>query len=693
MTQPTGAEVDLLDAVPAAHMVTDLSGRIVRANTLLRSWVELHADTTIRDLVTPSGCLYFESVITPTLSLGGELSDIALELQVRGEVRHTLWAARRVGGDTVHWVGIDVTARRQHERELTAVQRRLARLQRLSSELLVVNTVEAIADVLLAHVVDGVKADRGLVAVGGDGDGVEIVARRGLATAPPPASDLDEPGVREAVHEGRPVFSTSEPGTDPARPDEATQTAVIPLVSGQNLGVVVLRLARAAPYSENEKELLVAAVDITSSSVERAQLLRRLETVARRNDGLSSLLHAMEADTSVRARAQRMADLLVPEFCDMAVVDLDELAPDLAGLRHVDPSKEEVVRWLHQRKGSWDTAGAAARRDESRRRANRDSMTYDALAAAGLDRGEAVAVHDLGLDSFVRIPLVARSRTIGTLSLGHAARDGRGAYDVDEFHGRLADACALSLDNARLYEHERGIAQQLQAALLPGRLPVDRRFSLHYFYQAGRDAVQVGGDWYDAFLLDGGARLALMVGDVVGGGVAAARTMGKLRTVAQAFGQEGRGVAATLAGLQRFAARERDALGTSVVYAEVDLAARTMQYGCAGHPPPVLVTPGRSPELLDGGRGVLLGVLKDQEPPVATVTLPPDSSVVLYTDGLVERPGPTITESIDRLRRTLHERPELAVRPSELAAALHSDAHIDDTCVLTLRVTAGSPSK
>lgn len=691
MTRSTGSDVDLLDTVPAAYMQTDLAGRIVRANELLRSWVDLGAhgeSVSIMDLLTASSGLYYESVITPSLALGGELSDVVLELRVDGSVRHTVWAARRADADAVHWFGIDVTARRTHERELIAVQRRLARLQRLSSELMAVHRVDAIGDVLLEHVVDGVKADRGVVAIVRDEGGIDVVARRAIATGSLVAADLEnDPLVQEAVRRREPSYATAPPGSDPERPDEATQSAALPLVSGRGLGVVLLRLSRASPYTDEEKDLLAAATHIASSSVDRAQLLQRLETVARRNVSLSMLLHAMEEQTSVRDRAQRMADLLVPEHCDLAVVDLHEAAPELAGLRHVDPSKEEVVRWLHDRTRASDVpAFGPALEREHRRPTVHVVPTDEELAAAGLNEREAAAVRFLDLASYVRIPLIARARMIGTLTLAYAEAHRHGAYDAEEFFGRLADACALSLDNARLFEHEREIAQQLQDALLPERMPTDRRFSLHRFYRAGRDIGHVGGDWYDAFLLDDD-RLGLMVGDVVGGGVSAARTMGKLRTVAYAYARDGRGVEGTLAGLHRFATDVPAALASSVFYAEVSLADRTVRYGSAGHPPPVVIDPECEPRPLDGGRGPLLGLLEGDEPAVATSSLAPGSAVVMYTDGLVERRSRMVGDGIDLLLAVLRDQPELAVRPAALAGAIDSGDRTDDTCVLTLRLS------
>lgn len=680
---PTGTAVVPLDDLSAAYMVTDLRGRIRAANARLREWVGGGSNVesmTIQGLLTASSVASYESVVVPSLTANGELSDVAFELDLEQGVRHTVWAATVAREDEVHWIGIDITDRRRQDLELIAVERRLARLERLSSHLLSAGSVESIGEVLLSHVVDGVKADRGIVAIG-DGTGeLEVVAGQSLSvTLPLPPSPGDDALVAASMARGVPLFDTlPTTGAD----DGDLQAAAIPLMSEDGVvGVVSLRLARATPHSAEEQDLLVAAADITSASIARARLHARLQLAAQRDASLSALLHAMEAETTVRDRARCMADRLVPEYGCMAAVDLSELAPDLAGLRHVDRSLEPTVRRAHDHLRASSATPVRPGLDAD----DRLRVAYAEVVVAELAPDVAKAVDELGLQSLIRVPLVARARRIGTLTLGSATLEGV-SQDVREFYGRLADACALSLDNARLYEEERGIARQLQEVLLPDRLPADPRFRLHHFYESGRDAFQVGGDWYDAFLI-GRDRLGVTVGDVVGGGITAARTMGKLRTVARAFAVDGRGVAETLAGVHRFASTEDDAVASSMIYAEVDLTQRTIEYASAGHLPPVLVAPGADPELLSGGRGILLGLNRERTLQVATAAIPEGSTIVMYTDGLVERPSRVIDDSIRDLQRILRDDPTLATRPDALACATASVERTDDTCVLSLTLT------
>lgn len=692
LTGPTA--VDLVDDAPAAVMVTDVAGRIIDANKLLRSWAETvdGPARSLQEMLSVSSCLHYESALAPTLVLSGELSDVVLELQVDGSsVRSTLWAARRVGDDEVHWVGLDITTRREREREFVAPQRRLARLQRLSAALVAPRTPEEIGDALLRHLVDGIKADYGTVKLVNRTGTVDTVATASIADTvrvDPIPSEL----VHAVIEDRRPTFVTGGLDEATAPITARSQLAVLPLVGESVLGVVSLHLSRTAPHEEDERQLLLAAVEMATSSLDRTILLRRLEEIARLNADLSRLLYAMEDKTSVSERAQSMAEHLVPDHADMAAVDLVELAPALAGLRHIDPSKEPAIHWLHRRLGARATARTQPVARERRPAWDHGALTATELSGADLDPAELEVLATLEVERYVRIPLSARGRTIGTLTLASSQR-GQAPDDTnDEFYGRLADACALSLDNARLYEHERGIARQLQSALLPERLPDDPRFSIHTFYEPARNELLVGGDWYDAFMLDAD-RLAVVVGDVVGGGVAAARTMGKLRTVTHAFSQDGRGVAGTLAGLHRFATRVQDALASSIVYLEIDLAAATVDYGSAGHLPAVLVAPGSDPIALWAGRGPLLGVAGSVDPNVARITLAPGSSIVVYTDGLIERPERSIDRGISELVTALSEDPTLVDRPHDLARRLGSQLRDDDTCVLTVRFTGSDDAE
>jgi PAS domain S-box-containing protein len=239
-------------------------------------------------------------------------------------------------------------------------------------------------------------------------------------------------------------------------------------------------------------------------------------------------------------------------------------------------------------------------------------------------------------------------------------------------------------------QREHGIAQYLQRSMLNGRLPRGAGLELAYRYAPGENALEVGGDWYDAFWLDGRS-IGLVVGDVVGRGLEAAATMGQLRSAVRALACTGLGPAALLGALERFGRRHDVGETATLVYAELDLSTAELRYACAGHPPPALLDPDDAPELLWQGRSRPLGVDGPAEQrPEGHRRLAVGSTVVLYTDGLIEdraRPG---EDGLVRLVSAMHGR---ALEPVDALAAGLADAlapspRADDVCVLTARLTA-----
>jgi PAS domain S-box-containing protein len=255
-------------------------------------------------------------------------------------------------------------------------------------------------------------------------------------------------------------------------------------------------------------------------------------------------------------------------------------------------------------------------------------------------------------------------------------------------------------EEQRQSEHE--ISELLQRSLLPllAELDVNGQ-GLAVRYEPAVDALEVGGDWYDAIALPSGL-LAVAVGDVVGKGAAAAAVMGQLRSAARVLLLEGHGPAQVLTTLDHFARRIPEARCSTMFCALIDPAAATVTYSSAGHPPAILdrgpaVGPGEPGfALLEDAQSVPLAVLDDLERPQATATLPPGSTLLLYTDGLVERRGKSIDVGIAAAAAVLAE--ARAMPPADcagrLAGQLIGEAHDDDAAFLLYRypVPDGIPS-
>jgi PAS domain S-box-containing protein len=239
----------------------------------------------------------------------------------------------------------------------------------------------------------------------------------------------------------------------------------------------------------------------------------------------------------------------------------------------------------------------------------------------------------------------------------------------------------------RARRREREIAQQLQRSMLAGELPRSPQVEVGASYRPADDALDVGGDWFDAFWLSD-HRVGLVVGDVVGRGIEAAATMGQLRSATRALASTGLPPAQLLEALDDYGARHRVGYMTTVVYAEIDLEAHELRFACAGHLPPAIAGASERTQLVWEGRSLPLGLCaKDEsERTEARCHLEPGSAVVLYTDGLVERRDQAIDARLDRLVAEVEA--NRAEPPDRLAAhllhALEAGEHQDDACAMAL---------
>jgi GAF domain-containing protein/anti-sigma regulatory factor (Ser/Thr protein kinase) len=209
----------------------------------------------------------------------------------------------------------------------------------------------------------------------------------------------------------------------------------------------------------------------------------------------------------------------------------------------------------------------------------------------------------------------------------------------------LAGRLGQGLQRVHQVDQQRETALALQHAILgPAHLP--HGFAVRY--QAASRPLQVGGDWYDIFDLEDG-RIALIVGDCVGHGLAAATVMGQVRSACRALLFENPSPGAALAGMDRFAARLSGAQCTTAVCAVLNPDTGELVYSSAGHPPPILVHADGTTRKLDDGHTIALGVRPDWPRPEARVTLPARATLLLYTDGLVERRRSPLDAGISRV--------------------------------------------
>jgi sigma-B regulation protein RsbU (phosphoserine phosphatase) len=238
---------------------------------------------------------------------------------------------------------------------------------------------------------------------------------------------------------------------------------------------------------------------------------------------------------------------------------------------------------------------------------------------------------------------------------------------------------------------EKGIALELQRSMLSATFPETPQLDIGVAYHPAEQGLEVGGDWYDAFWVDDGATVGLVIGDVVGRGIGAAATMGQLRSAVRALAGTGLAPGELLSALDGYVRRHGVGQMATVAYATLQLESRELCYACAGHPPPLLLSPGREPAFVWDGRSVPLEAYSTPAPRgEGTLELAPGATLLLYTDGLIERRAKSVDEGLERLRSAAdrhHDAPAGALAAA-IVRSLRDDSAADDVCLLAARLTA-----
>jgi serine phosphatase RsbU (regulator of sigma subunit) len=240
----------------------------------------------------------------------------------------------------------------------------------------------------------------------------------------------------------------------------------------------------------------------------------------------------------------------------------------------------------------------------------------------------------------------------------------------------------VAVDHAEQFRRERDAAVTLQRSLLPQRLPRLQRVGFAWRYLPGAAGTYIGGDWYDVIPLDG-QRVALVIGDVMGRGLRAAAVMGQLRATARAHASSDLGPAAVLARLDTAVAGLEQEQITTALFAILDPATRSLTVASAGHLPP-LVTTGREAYYLDVEPGPPLGAGQAVYPELS-ITLPEESTLLLFTDGLVEDRHRPVEVGMESLRTAAVRVTDPETLCDRALSSLGRDsAHDDDTAMLAV---------
>ncbi|WP_327136549.1 SpoIIE family protein phosphatase [Streptomyces sp. NBC_01340] len=419
----------------------------------------------------------------------------------------------------------------------------------------------------------------------------------------------------------------------------------------------------------------------------------------------------------VTRTAEELAEVAVTGFADFVTVDLLESVAQGEEPQSVPPGKSVTVRRTAQRSvlegcpesvvppgGTTvypaDSLPVLALVDGRGTRHRSDDPALRAWVESSPARAQTVGKYLI--HSVMMVPLRARGVTLGMVHfLRHRTPESFGQDDLLLAEEIVARA-AVSVDNARRYTRERRTALALQRSLLPERSPALTAVEVAYRYLPAGSGADIGGDWFDAIQLSG-ARVALVVGDVVGHGIQASATMGRLRTAVRTLadvdlapdelltqlddlvirldreeGPEARGRAGETSG----------EIGATCLYAVYDPASRRCTLARAGHPPPALVTADGTVRFLDLPAGPPLG-LGGLPYESTEVELAEGSLLALYTDGLVEAADRDIDVGLGLLRRALGSPADtLEETCDQVLNTVLTGRPADDTVLLLARTSA-----
>ncbi|WP_050986855.1 SpoIIE family protein phosphatase [Streptomyces somaliensis] len=507
--------------------------------------------------------------------------------------------------------------------------------------------------------------------------GMSADALRGTRTGDflvAPDARIAERGLRSVLETGRPLIFIEQPCrllTDPP---------------GRERFVAVSAFRMQDPAGE-----VLGVTQFVEDVTERERARRRLALLNDASGRIGTTLDVVRT-------AQELARVAVPGLADCVAVDL--LEPVVQG---GEPGPAGSAR-LHRAALSCvsERPPPAARRpdgevvfapDPVQERCLRQRLP---VLETGTVAGAGGAGAEADAHSALTVPLTARGAVLGVVSMWRAYRPDPFEEDDLTLAGEFAARAAVSIDNARRYTQQRTAALSLQRSLLPTAVPEHPAVEVAHRYLPAGGVTEVGGDWFDVIPLSG-SRVALVVGDVVGHGVPAAATMGRLRTAVH-----------TLAGLDlepdevlsqlddlvgRIAGEQEGAgpvageqiVGASCLYAVYDPVSRHCSLARAGHPPPVVVTPDGRAALAEMPAGPPLG-LGGLPFESAEFELPEGSLLALYTDGLVESGRHDVEEGLELLYGVL-SRPggDLDALCAEVTRTVMPEHPTDDVAVLLAR--------
>jgi GAF domain-containing protein len=492
-----------------------------------------------------------------------------------------------------------------------------------------------------------------------DGDRLDLVAGIGLRDGIQDrwaSFGLDDQNpASEAARTGRPVLLGTVPEIETEYPVLRDQVPTgrslvcLPLDSSRpSVGVIGLTFEAGWLPGPDEIDFLTAYADACGQAVRRVRASQAADVRAAQLTFLARVSEELTSSLDFRSTLTNVANLTVPMLADWCAVDIvqDNVTVTVA-VAHVDPDK---VRWAWALQEKYPPNPDSATGAPNVVRTGHSELyaeISDAMLVAGaIDEEHLELSRELNLRSAMVVPLSARGRTLGAITLirtdlapSYTEADLALAEDM----GRRA---GVAIDNAQLYGQTQDVALQLQRAVLPEVLDNIPYWEIAAHYAPGGRGG-VGGDFYDAVALTDGS-LAFAIGDVMGHGVRAAAAMAQMRSAVRAYLCIDPEPAAVVSRLDVMFAELAITQLATLIYGVVDLANGRLSFVNAGHYPPVLVTLDSPPTLVQAPPRLPLGAGGDERI-VTTIEFGGDDTLLLYTDGLVEHRGEIIDVGLARL--------------------------------------------
>jgi serine phosphatase RsbU (regulator of sigma subunit)/PAS domain-containing protein len=487
-----------------------------------------------------------------------------------------------------------------------------------------------------------------------------------------PAGFLDQ--LRQVAATGQTVSVEDAPleWWEPGRPRSFSMTfSRLPQPSDRPTRVLIIARETTAEATARARAEAIAA--------ERTRDLSRARVTSARLRSLVDLAAAIasveDLDTLLYLVTGEAARLLGSDMASLFL--LDERGDVLVGRAHVGMD-DEVVLGLRLVLADWPEVGEVVR-------TGRPAVHVHADQVRGPERP---LIERFGIRSYVAVRLGSPGRPLGVLFVNYARRRHRFGRPELAFLETLTSYLSVTIERARLVSVLREAVTSLQAAVLPVSFPTVPGLDVGALYRSASEVAQVGGDFYDLFTLEGG-RVAAVIGDVCGKGVAAARHTVRIRYELRTLLEEDRPPGRVLAAFNRRVQEEfvADEYATLLLLV-LDPATGAVSWSSAGHPPPLLTGP--TPRTLAFAGSLPVGLFPDATYTTSRFTLPPGRCVVLYTDGVVEARNPERqefgTEGLEAATTAVAASAAAVAEVVLKQVQSHTGGHLDDdAAVLVLR--------